>query len=509
MRAHVLGDRSVQATFIPSDLPRRSKVGFWAPDGSVTLDPDGPDEVANIEMLHFEEDRFTLKTVEMTLLPVLDATRLLIETDPSQLSPSASGLRSTIRHALVITARAEMQPSLTATGVDTWKLGPLTAADTDHFDAIARALPSEAWATTNTNSARETVDALATSVVDALVRTPAAPVAAGHRAFASMAPTVVDAQSAVRSFEMSSDQRAPLPVLRLVPPQPGSDNEGFVAALGLQSRGENARVLDMEAIWRAPSGLRDRFASVETALLITLRRAAKVWPPIQGLLDQQRPDRIELTDDDVDSLLGSVGRDLGAAGLSVLVAGELLRSIDLTAVVRAAPRSGSGNSRFDLSSVMQLDWRAAIDGQNLSEEELMALAETKRPLIRFRGEWVRVDSQGVRRLRERRTVGASAALAAALGAHVEIDGEAELTVEGPMAALADRLKSLDAQQEIEPPATLQGELRPYQRRGLAWLTLMADLGLGGVLADDMGLGKTIQVIALIFSASRQMPLRCS
>ena len=31
---------------------------------------------------------------------------------------------------------------------------------------------------------------------------------------------------------------------------------------------------------------------------------------------------------------------------------------------------------------------------------------------------------------------------------------------------------------------------------MVWLTEMADLGLGGVLADDMGLGKTIQLLAL-------------
>ena len=44
---------------------------------------------------------------------------------------------------------------------------------------------------------------------------------------------------------------------------------------------------------------------------------------------------------------------------------------------------------------------------------------------------------------------------------------------------------------------LRGTLRPYQRDGVAWLRLLARLGLGGCLADDMGLGKTIQIIALM------------
>jgi SNF2 family DNA or RNA helicase len=48
----------------------------------------------------------------------------------------------------------------------------------------------------------------------------------------------------------------------------------------------------------------------------------------------------------------------------------------------------------------------------------------------------------------------------------------------------------------EPPG-FQGRLRPYQRRGLAWLRFLHQLGLGGVLADDMGLGKTVQLLALL------------
>ena len=49
--------------------------------------------------------------------------------------------------------------------------------------------------------------------------------------------------------------------------------------------------------------------------------------------------------------------------------------------------------------------------------------------------------------------------------------------------------------EEHEPATFRGELRPYQRRGLAWLRFLDRLGLGGCLADDMGLGKTATTLA--------------
>jgi SNF2 family DNA or RNA helicase len=51
------------------------------------------------------------------------------------------------------------------------------------------------------------------------------------------------------------------------------------------------------------------------------------------------------------------------------------------------------------------------------------------------------------------------------------------------------------------PAGFHGELRPYQERGLSWLSFLGQLGLGGILADDMGLGKTIQLLSLIAAQS--------
>ncbi len=49
----------------------------------------------------------------------------------------------------------------------------------------------------------------------------------------------------------------------------------------------------------------------------------------------------------------------------------------------------------------------------------------------------------------------------------------------------------------ELPDTFTGTLRPYQQRGVDWLTFLRRAGLGGMLADDMGLGKTIQALAVL------------
>lgn len=50
---------------------------------------------------------------------------------------------------------------------------------------------------------------------------------------------------------------------------------------------------------------------------------------------------------------------------------------------------------------------------------------------------------------------------------------------------------------LPPVPSLSSILRPYQRRGHAWLTARLSGGIGGILADDMGLGKTVQILSAV------------
>jgi hypothetical protein len=50
------------------------------------------------------------------------------------------------------------------------------------------------------------------------------------------------------------------------------------------------------------------------------------------------------------------------------------------------------------------------------------------------------------------------------------------------------LRSFEQLVPADPPPSFHGELREYQREGLAWLHFLQRFGFGGCLADDMGLG---------------------
>jgi SNF2 family DNA or RNA helicase len=159
------------------------------------------------------------------------------------------------------------------------------------------------------------------------------------------------------------------------------------------------------------------------------------------------------------------------------------------------------------------DWQVALGDQTLSREEFEHLARLKEPLVQVRGEWVELDPQEVSQALaffERHSTDGALSLQEALQLALAPDAEHDQTglpverveTAGEMADLLADIRAGQGQRTIDEPPEFQGTLRPYQKRGVAWLAGLRRYGLGACLADDMGLGKTIQLIALML-LSRQ------
>ncbi|ETW22651.1 helicase, partial [Mycobacterium gastri 'Wayne'] len=164
----------------------------------------------------------------------------------------------------------------------------------------------------------------------------------------------------------------------------------------------------------------------------------------------------------------------------------------------------SKKSRFGRDQLVEFRWELAVGDDALTEDEIAALAETKAPLIRLRGQWVVVDPEQLRRglefLAREATGQATAADILALAARHPDDAATplELTTVRADGWLGDLLSGAAAEslKPVEPPPGFTAKLRPYQQRGLSWLAFLSSLGLGSCLADDMGLGKTVQLLAM-------------
>ncbi|QJT07232.1 DEAD/DEAH box helicase [Streptomyces asoensis] len=509
------------AVFLPAPLPREGRVAFWDPaEGPLPTTADV--EHTELTVVRRHGSAIRRDQTPALSLPLDKALPLLVRArrDPAA-HPATACWGAAALHALRLTARGRLLPGLTPSGHDAWRAGPLDPEDIAHLRAVAAALPHEGHAVPLPGAGplrlprpealmRSFLDAVA----DTLPRTPAAPYACG-KPFADRRPQrlpgahdwaaeVAAGMDAGVRISLRLDLSAYDMFDRL------DDGErtrrAGAAIVQVHSLADPTLMTDAAALWAgeadAAFGARAR---VDAALAV--RRAARVWPPLARLAEQDAPDVLALSEDELSDLLGVAATRLAATGVAVHWPRDLAQDLSAAAVVRTAPGSATdGTGFFESEELLQFRWQLALGGDPLSEAEMDTLAEAHRPVVRLRDQWVLVDPALVRKARKRELglLDPVDALSVALSGTAEVDGESvEAVPVGALAALRDRLTS--GVHPADPPAGLHATLRDYQLRGLAWLDLMTSLGLGGCLADDMGLGKTITVIALHLKRARTEP----
>ncbi|SBV30335.1 non-specific serine/threonine protein kinase [Micromonospora krabiensis] len=281
---------------------------------------------------------------------------------------------------------------------------------------------------------------------------------------------------------------------------------------GLQAADEPSLHVDAGQVWRDPAAvaaLAGRAASPQETLLAELGRASRLWPDLDPALRTAAPEALDLDVEGAHRFLREGAPVLHAAGFGVLLPSWWQRpSSRLGARLRARGRTAPGTVAVNgggvgLDALVDYRWEVALGDQPLSADELAELAALKTPLVRLRGRWVELDPKrlaaGLRLLRSAGELTVADLLRLGLTA-TDDDGAAlpvlEVSADG---ALGDLLAGAVERRltPLDPPPAFHGTLRPYQRRGLAWLAFLQSLGLGGVLADDMGLGKTVQLLALL------------
>ncbi|MGW6144446.1 DEAD/DEAH box helicase [Streptomyces sp. NPDC055140] len=410
--------------------------------------------------------------------------------------------------ALQLVADGRLEPTLTARGYDAWKTtdpGPWQ----EHLDALLAAMPPEAHAHAASHSSlgsgpsmsdpghllSEFCDAMA----DYLPRSPGAAVATGQAAFANRAAQHVP------HLRLASPRMAGQPALGVrlslrLELDTGGAGTGVRAVVQVHDTPGGHRIADAESLWRAVPAPGTPDAARQMESLLALRRAAGVWPPLARLLkDPSRPGALDLDETELDELLGDAVARLARVDCAVHWPRDLVRALTGRTVIAPRPATVAPTRLLDAEQLLDFQWRAAVDDEDLTDAEMNVLAEAHRPFVRLRDRWMRVDAALLRRVRARHlgqvTVGE--ALVCALTGSAQIGGErVEVHPTGWLADLRTGLTRA-AHTDVAVPTALKAELRHYQRHGLAWLQHLTTGPVGGgILADDMGLGKTITLIAL-------------
>ena len=307
----------------------------------------------------------------------------------------------------------------------------------------------------------------------------------------------------------SNDPAGPALVARLREPEQASDDGGWRVELALQSTDDPSLLLPAADIWSGAAAEGWAAAGIgypEDDLLAGLGKASRLFPELDEALQDAAPESVPLDSAGALRFLKETGPLLAGAGFGVPLPDWVRRSrlgLRLTARSRSTSSPGSVTAPvFGLADLVDFRYDLAIGDQALSAAELAELARLKVPLVRLRGQWVELDERHLRaalKFLQRSGAGTMPARDAVLAALGQDSAELPVTEVDADGWLGDLLSG-HADSRLEPmmtPPSFRGALRPYQERGLAWLSFLGRLGLGAVLADDMGLGKSPQTLALL------------
>jgi SNF2 family DNA or RNA helicase len=456
-------------------------------------------------------------------------------------------LGAVARFAADLAARGRVLPALVeAAGEDgyaaRWR-PVLDAADTRRARELAAAMPPLCRAADGApagTALASMLDALADPAARARLRAPLLPARRGRPpARLSMAERTVaalagpDARVEVATPREAAEARAlagalggwladarlpsgPVRVcFRLVDPQALAAGEPWRVEFALQSAEDPSLIVPAADVW-AGAGRRwlAGDAHPDELLLAGLGRAARLFPELEKALLEAAPAMVALDTAGALRFLREAAPLLAGAGFGVLLPDWARKArLGLKLTARPGSPASSPSARqptLGLADLVEFRYDLAIGDQVLSAEELGELAQMKVPLVRLRGQWVELDERHLKaalKFLERGRMGTMTA-AEALAASVRgAAGEVPLTAVDADGWLGDLLSG-QAERRLAPlpaPEGFHGQLRPYQERGLAWLSFLGGLGLGAVLADDMGLGKTVQVLALLASSASSSP----
>ncbi len=275
----------------------------------------------------------------------------------------------------------------------------------------------------------------------------------------------------------------------------------------LQAIDDPSLILSAETLGNLSFSHPEIFASYEDPqdrLLRDLYKASCIFTKLSQSLEEKLPSQISLTNEEAHNFLQYDAELLYNEGIVLQLPhwwSKGRKGIRSHIHIKRSVSSGLMSSH----TILDYDWKLSLGEHTLSEQEFKELAALKEPLVQVRGEWVAVDkkelSSALNFFQRKRNSSLSLTQALQLSWGKE-DAETDIPVESVTSErwfeeLVAHLQNPQKIVQLGVSPLFKGNLRPYQERGLTWLSYLKDNAFGACLADDMGLGKTIQIIALL------------
>jgi len=288
---------------------------------------------------------------------------------------------------------------------------------------------------------------------------------------------------------------------------PAENEDLWELRFSLQAEADPTLKMPAASAWAAGSEILQlgeiRVEHPGEVLLEGLGRALTVFQPIERGLDSATPNSMLLTPAEAFVLVRTAANQLRDVGVGVELPSSLSGGLASRLGLAIKAELSESSRGFTLGESLDWQWELMIGGVTLTLRELERLASKRSPLVNHKGAWIELRPNDLKNAERFCSTNPEISLDDALRlTATEGDTLMKLPVHrfepGPrLQGVLEQYHQQKAPDALSAPEGFNGQLRPYQERGLGWLSFLHRFDQGACLADDMGLGKTIQLLAFL------------
>ncbi|MCQ2790041.1 MAG: DEAD/DEAH box helicase, partial [bacterium] len=295
------------------------------------------------------------------------------------------------------------------------------------------------------------------------------------------------------------------------------EDELFKLKIHIKNRKTNESVL-MDELYHKEEVFDANSADISKIVEKQLIYAVRYMPELEKLFEDEDELSLSLNLNEVYKVITQTAYYLQKAQIEVILPEELSNIIIPRASINAKVKSerskdladifnNVSSSKISLGDILDFDYEIAIGDEKISVEEFKKLVAENKGLIKYKDNYVLIDSEDSQKLFEQILKANHSKLSRLELLHAAMSGQLGQYEFDYDEAFANVVKDFNKPIEVTVPKDLQGELRVYQKTGLKWLWTNISKGFGCCMADDMGLGKTIQVISVILKLKEEGKLK--
>lgn len=247
--------------------------------------------------------------------------------------------------------------------------------------------------------------------------------------------------------------------------------------------------------------LQKQYEKIRFEALQSLAHLSPFIPGLDEYINGQGETDIVFTNCNFAPFLMQIIPAIRLLDIDILLPKSLQEILKPKASVRIKSKAKDTKGFMRLDSLLDYDWQVAVGDTLMDEKEFHKLLKNSDGLIKYKTNYIYVSPADLEKLHKQfsstKDLSPLEMLRIALsneyfGAAISLSDE-----------VRDMIRELTQQPDISLPEGLNAELRPYQKRGFAWMYRNSQIGFGSVLADDMGLGKTLQVITTLLKYKQE------